>query len=156
MRQEESRMRRVSNVEDLVLWRDEVNEPLGLLPGPDPRRAGRIGPKIMPIAAPAVVAVAMVAFTFGQRAEPPRTEPLALRTEAPPAAPARAESPPSPGSAEANNPTLPPSAAVDRIEAKSGVKVTRQGGGASAPIPLIIDVQQALAAAKKPTPGVQR
>ncbi len=142
-------------MEDLVLWRDEVNEPLGLLPGPGPRRAGRIGPKIMPIAAPAVVAVAMVAFTFGQRAEPPRTEPLALTTEAPPA-PARAESPPSPGSAEAINPTLPPPAAVDRIEAKSGVKVTRQGGGASAPIPLIIDVQQALAATKKATPGVQR
>lgn len=139
-------------MEDLAVWRDEVNEPLGLLAGADPRRAGRIGWKIMPIAAPAVVAVAMVAFSFGHRDEPPRAEPRALRIEAPPA-PARAEPPPSAG---ANGPTLPPSALADLIEAKSGVKVTRQGGGASAPTPLIIDVQQALAAARKAAPGIQR
>jgi hypothetical protein len=148
-------MRRISNMEDLAVWRDEVNEPLGLLPGADPRRARRIGGKIMPIAAPAVVAVAMVVFTFGHRDEPPRAAPLALRTEAPPA-PARAEALPSPGSAGANGPTLPPSALADQIEAKSGVRVTRQGGGASAPTPLIIDVQQALAAARKAAAGVQR
>jgi hypothetical protein len=148
-------MRGISNVEDLATWRDEVNEPLGLLPGPDPRQGPRIVWRIIPVAAPALVAVAMAAFTLGRRDEPPRAEPLALSAEAP-RAPARVEPALSPGSGGASNPTLPPAAAADQIERASGVKVTRQGGGANAPTPLIIDVQQALAAARRTASGVQR
>ena len=128
--------------------RDEVNEPLGLLPGSDPGAGATMGWTILPIAAPVLVAVAMAAFTFGRHDAQPRGQSFAARTEAAPAAPVRAEPPPpSPASASADYAALPPVAAADQVEAASGVKVTRQGG-ATAPAPLIIDVQQALAAAK--------
>ena len=135
--------------------RDEVYEPLGLLPGPNPRPVARSGWTILAVAAPAAVAVAMIAFTFGRHDAPSRGQWLAMRAEAPPA-PARAELSPAPRSAGVDNPALPPIATADQIEAASGVKVTRQGG-ASAPVPLIINVQQALAAAKaKAAPVIQR
>lgn len=141
-------------MEDLAPLRDEVNEPLGLLPGPDQRAVARTGWKMRLLAAPAAVAVAMAAFTFGLRDAKPRGDWFAARTEAPPS-PVRAE-PPSPGSTGVENPAPPPISAADQNEAVSRVKVTRQGD-ASAPIPLIIDVQQALAAAKaKAAPVVPR
>lgn len=132
-------------MEDLAALRDEVYEPLGLLPVPELRPAARIGWKIAPLAAPVVVAIAMAAFTFGRHYEPPRAEPLAART-APPAQAAPAP-PPSPAPAGADKPGASPIAASDRIDTASGVKVLRQGAP-SAPTPLIIDVQQALAAEK--------
>ncbi len=142
-------------MEDLAPLRDEGNEPLGLLPGLGPRPVARKGWMILPLAAPAAVAVAMAAFTFGRHDAEPRGEWLAARTEAP-AAPLRAEPTPAPSSAGVDTPALPPIATADQVEAASGVKVTR-GGGASAPAALIIDVQQALAAAKaKAAPVVQR
>jgi hypothetical protein len=134
------------NVEELAWLRDEVNEPLGLLPGPDPRAGATMGWTILSIAAPVLVAVAMAAFTFGRQDAQPRGQSFTARTEAAPTAPVRAEPPPSPASASADNAALPPVATADQVEAASGVKVTRQGG-ATAPAPLIIDVQQALAAA---------
>src|SRR5271157_848472 len=141
-------------MEDLAPLRDEGNEPLGLLPGLGPRPVARKGWMILPLAAPAAVAVAMAAFTFGRHDAEPRGEWLAARTEAP-AAPLRAEPTPAPSSAGVDTPALPPIATADQVEAASGVKVTR-GGGASAPAALIIDVQQALAAAKaKAAPVVQ-
>ena len=141
-------------MEDLAPLRDEVNEPLGLLPGPDRRAVARTGWKMLPLAAPAAVAIAMAAFTFGLRGAQPRGDWFAARTEAPPA-PVRAE-PPSPGSAGVDSPARPPISTADQNEAASSVKDTRQGD-ASAPIPLIIDVQQALAAAKaKAAPLVPR
>jgi hypothetical protein len=142
-------------MEDLVWLRDEVNEPLGLLPSSEQRLTAGMGRMILPVAAPAVVAVAMAAFTFASHDAPSRAESLAAKTEAPPAA-ARAEPPPPRGPGAVDKPAAPPIATADQIEAASGVKVTRPGGPA-APIPLIIDVQQALAAAKaKAAPGVQR
>ena len=142
-------------MEELAWLRDEVNEPLGLLPGLGPRPVARKGWIILPLAAPAAVAVAMAAFTFGRHDAEPRGEWLAARTVAP-AAPLRAEPTPTPSSAGVDTPALPPIATADQVEAASGVKVTR-GGGASAPAALIIDVQQALAAAKaKAAPVVQR
>jgi hypothetical protein len=134
-------------VEELPWLRDEVNEPLGLLPGPDQRAGVTMGWTILPIAAPVLVAVAMATFTFGRHDAQPRGRSFMARTEAATAAPPRAKPPPSPASAGADNAALPPAATADQIEAASGVKVTRQGG-ATAPAPLIIDVQQALAAAK--------
>ena len=134
-------------MEELPWLRDEVNEPLGLLPGPDQRAGVTMGWTILPIAAPVLVAVAMAAFTFGRHDAQPRGRSFMARTEAATAAPLRAKPPPSPASASADNAALPPAATADQIEAASGVKVTRQGG-ATAPAPLIIDVQQALAAAK--------
>ena len=60
------------------------------------------------------------------------------------------------GSVAADRPAQPPIAAADQLQAASGVKVTQQGGGA-APMPLIIDVQQALAAARaRAALGAQR
>ena len=107
-----------------------------------------MGWTILPIAAPVLVAVAMAAFTFGRHDAQPRGQSFTAGTEAAPAAPVRAEAPPpSPASASADNAAPPPVATADQVEAASGVKVTRQGG-ATAPAPLIIDVQQALAAAK--------
>ncbi len=138
-------------MEDLALLRDEVNEPL--LPGPDERPVAGRGWKFLPVAAPAVVALAMAAFTFARHDAPPRADSLAARTEAPPAT-ARADQPPAQGSGALDNPA--PIATADQVEAASGVKITRQGG-AALPIPLIIDVQQALAAQKaKAAPVVQR
>ena len=141
---------------DLALWRDEVNEPLGLLPGPDARAIARTRWAILPVAAPAIVAVAMAAFTFGHHKALQRGEAIAARTEAPPPAPVQVESPQPTGSVVADKAAPPPIATADRVEAASGVKVGRTGA-AAAPIPLIIDVQQALADQKaKAAPVVQR
>ncbi len=141
-------------MEDLATLRDEVYEPLGFLQ-PEPRPAARPGWRITPFAAPAVVAAAMAVFTLGERGEQPRVAPLAASAEVQPAQ-APAEMAPPPKSAAVDNPTPAPAPTADQIEAASGVKVTR-GGGASAPAPLIIDVQQALAAMKaKAAPAVER
>ncbi|HKN30355.1 MAG TPA: hypothetical protein VJY34_21735 [Roseiarcus sp.] len=119
-------------MEDLAPLRDEGNEPLGLLPGLGPRPVARKGWMILPLAAPAAVAVAMAAFTFGRHDAEPRGEWLAARTEAP-AAPLRAEPTPAPSSAGVDTPALPPIATADQVEAASGVKVTR--GAARARLP---------------------
>jgi hypothetical protein len=138
----------------LASFHDEVNEPLGLLSDPDPRPVAKTG-WTLAIAAPAAVALAMAAFTVGRHDAAPRGESFAARTDAP-TAPVRANPPPAPASVGVDKPPLPPIATADQVEAASGVKVTRPDG-ASAPIPLIIDVQQALAAAKlKAAAGVQR
>jgi hypothetical protein len=132
-------------MEDLAWLRDEVNEPLGFLPGPEQRPVGGTGWKMLPLVVPALVAVAMAAFTFGRYDAPSRAEWLAARTEAPPA-PARPQ-PASPQEPIAvDKPAQPPIATADQLQTASGARVTQQGGGA--PVPLIIDVQQALAAAR--------
>ena len=69
---------------------------------------------------------------------------LATEAQAQPA-PVRAEPPAPAQSATAAAPAVPPIATADQVEAASGVKVTRNGA-AGPPTPLIIDVQQALAA----------
>ena len=119
--------------------RDEVNEPLGLWPDPQPGPAGRVALTMISLAAPVVVAIAMAAFTLGRQEAAPRVAQLAMEAHAP-VAPTRAEPPP------AARPAVQPVAAAEDAEAASAVKVTRYGAGASTP--LIIDVQQALAARK--------
>ena len=142
-------------MEDLAWLRDEVNEPLGFLPAPEQRPVAGTGWKMLALVAPALVAVAMAAFTIGRYDARPPAEWLATRSEAPPA-PARAAAPPSQEPVAADRPAQPPIAAADQLQTASGVKVTQQGGGA-APVPLIIDVQQALAAARaRAALGAQR
>ena len=133
--------------------RDEVNEPLGLWPAAQPRPAGGSALTTISFTAPLVVAVAMAAFTLGRHeALPPRAQ-LALEAQAPPA-PARVEPPPVRAEPEAApKSAVPPVAAAEA--AANGASVARSGAGA--PTPLIIDVQQALAARKaKAEPFVLR
>ena len=141
-------------MEDLAWLRDEVNEPLGFLPGPEQRPDAGTGWKMLALVAPALVAVAMAAFTFGRYDARPPEEWLAARTEAPPA-PARVQPASSQEPIQADRPAQPPIAAADQLQAAGGAKVTQQNG--AAPMPLIIDVQQALAAARaRAASGAQR
>jgi uncharacterized protein len=124
--------------------RDEVNDPLGqtpLAPSPATAFAKRFGPRLLlGIAVVAVGVVAVVAVRSGARWS---GEPYAV---------ARIEkTPPAPAIASIRPPAVPPSVAAalpsssataEQLEAASGVKVVRNGGGASDA--LIIDVPQTL------------
>jgi uncharacterized protein len=123
------------------MW-DELNEPLGLASGAAAaplvdrwRAAGRaaIG------AAALTAAIGFVAVA--RRDSPLGGEPFAVATVeiAPPAASAA----PAPG-APAHEAAPPPIASADQVEAGSGVKVIR-GGGGGPPNARIIDVERALA-----------
>ena len=122
--------------------RDPVNEPLGQAPEARPRRTAQI-----------VVAVGLVALAIGaiallrtvdwrNRGEPyavARIEPSPGPSAAPAAsAPAKAD----PAQAAAN---------ADQVEAESGVKVVRSGGGGAGGS-MIIDVPQALSLRLAPAP----
>jgi hypothetical protein len=133
--------------------RDEVNEPLGLWPGPQPRPAGGSALTTISLAAPLVVGVAMAAFTLGRHEALPPGGPLAMEAPAPPA-PARVDPPPVRAEPQsAPKPADPPVAAAEAVA--HGANIARSGAGA--PTPLIIDVQQALAAQKaKAEPFVLR
>ncbi len=118
--------------------RDEVNEPLGqTLPAPS-RAAGfakRLAPRLaLAIAAGAVgVGAYAIVKSDGRGGEPFA---VARIEEAPPAPPPAAAHPAPPAA-------LPSAATGDQIEAASGVKVVRNGGGGATGA-LIIDVPQAL------------
>lgn len=131
--------------------RDEVNEPLGLWPEPEPRTAGKAVLATLSFVLPLLVAVAMGAFALGRHEVPPHNEQLAINAKAPPAPP-RVE--PQPVRAEpqpAAKSAAPPVAASDKARAASEAKA------AGGPTPLIIDVQQALAAQRtKDAPFIQR
>ena len=123
------------------MW-DELNEPLGLASGAAAappvdrwRAAGRAA-----IGA-AALAAAIGFVTLARRDSPLGGEPFAVaKVEiAPPAASAA----PDPG-ARAHEAAAPPIASADQVEAASGVKVIR-GGGGGPPNARIIDVERALA-----------
>ena len=123
------------------MW-DELNEPLGLASGAAAappldrwRAAGRAA-----IGA-AALAAAIGLVTLARRDSPLGGEPFAVaKVEiAPPAVSA----PPDPG-APAHEAAAPPIASADQVEAASGVKVLR-GGGGGPPNARIIDVERALA-----------
>ncbi len=131
---------------------DEVNEPLGLWLGPQPRPVERRGWTIPVLAAPVLVAAAMAAYTFSRQDFRAGAGRLAMEAPAPPPAPVRAAAPSTPRAAA---PADPPVAAVDPVEDSRSAKGTANGAGA--PVPLIIDVQQALAAQRaKAAPVVSR
>ena len=123
------------------MW-DELNEPLGLASGAAAappldrwRAAGRAA-----IGA-AALAAAIGLVTLARRDSPLGGEPFAVaKVEiAPPAVSAA----PDPG-APAHEAAAPPIASADQVEAASGVKVIR-GGGGGPPNARIIDVERALA-----------
>ena len=118
--------------------RDEVNEPLGRTP-PAPSRAAalarRFGPRLA--LGLAVAAVGVAAFAVVKSGDRRGGEPFAIaRIE-------EAALAPPPAAATAPAAALPSVATGDQIEAASGVKVVRSGGGGSTDA-LIIDVPQAL------------
>ena len=118
--------------------RDEVNEPLGGTP-PAPSRAAalarRFGPRLA--LGLAVAAVGVAAFAVVKSGDRRGGEPFAIaRIE-------EAALAPPPAAATAPAAALPSVATGDQIEAASGVKVVRSGGGGSTDA-LIIDVPQAL------------
>ncbi len=123
------------------MW-DELNEPLGLASGAAAappvdrwRAAGRAA-----IGA-AALAAAIGCVTLARRDSPLGGEPFAVaKVEI---APPPASAAPDPGG-RAHEAAAPPIASADQIEAVSGVKVIR-GGGGGPPNARIIDVERALA-----------
>ena len=120
---------------------DELNEPLGVAFGaaaPPPAIQWRL-------AGAAALAAAALAATIGlvtpaRRDLPPGGEPYAVaKVEVAPPAPVSPEP-----AASAHEAAPPPIASAGDVEAASGVKVTRAGGGGP-PNARIIDVERALA-----------
>ena len=122
--------------------RDELNEPLGLAAGPAAVSiAGgwrAVGPAVL---AAAVFAASIGLVTLARRDAPLGGEPFAVaKIEVAPAPPG-----PAPDVvASAHEAAAPPIASAGQLEAASGVKVTRAGGGGP-PDARIIDVERALA-----------
>ena len=138
--------------QDISALRDEVNEPLGMRPTPPP-----LGAKLAPWTSRAKVAVACAVVAAGAyvvwRGAPPNSgEPFALaHVEPAPTAPVVAPTaniPPAPIAAAKLSAT---SSAAD-VEAASGVKVVRNGGGGQTSGALIIDVSQSLGVRLTPAP----
>jgi polysaccharide deacetylase 2 family uncharacterized protein YibQ len=124
--------------------RDPVNEPLGQAPEARPRRTARV------VVAVGLLALAVGAVALGRTVDWRRGgEPLAV---------ARIETSPGPAAAPAAaaattvkaNPAQA-TANADQVEADSGVKVVRSGGGGAGGS-LIIDVPQALSLRLAPAP----
>ena len=123
--------------------RDPVNEPLGQAPAPRPPRAARIAVAVS-LAALAIGAAALLATIDWRRGGEPyavaRIEASASPVAAPAATPSSAKVEPTPSTANA-----------DQVEAESGVKVVRSGGGGAGGS-MIIDVSQALSLRLPPAP----
>jgi len=122
--------------------RDPVNEPLGQTPPARP-------PRLRPIIVAVVLLAAAGGVAAGLRAVDWRDagRPYAVaRIEAAPAAPA-----PSAAPAAAKADPAGAAGSADRIEAESGVKVVRSGGGGAGGA-MIIDVPQALSLRLPPAP----
>jgi uncharacterized protein len=120
---------------------DELNEPLGVAFGaaaPPPAIQWRLAGAAALAAAALAAAIGLV--TPARRDLPPGGEPYAVaKVEAAPPAPVS----PAPA-ASAHEAAPPPIASAGDVEAASGVKVTRAGGGGP-PNARIIDVERALA-----------
>ena len=128
---------------------DELNEPLGLMPGAAAAPpAGRLRAAGGTALGAAALAAAIGLVTLARRDSATGGEPYAVAKVdvAPPTAP------PSPdATASAHEAAAPPIASVDQVEAASGVKVSRAGGGGP-PDARIIDVERALAVRLVPRP----
>jgi polysaccharide deacetylase 2 family uncharacterized protein YibQ len=123
--------------------RDPVNEPLGQAPDAQPPRTARIAVAVS-LAALAIGAAAVLGTVDWRRGGEPyavaRIEPSAGPVAAPAAAGPPAKAEPAPSTANA-----------DQIEADSGVKVVRSGGGGAGGS-MIIDVSHALSLRLPPAP----
>lgn len=125
--------------------RDPVNEPLGQAPPARPRRLRRIAVTVGLLAAAGAAFAGLRAVDWRQGGEPyaiARIErlPASPAPTAPNAAAAAAKTSMSQGTADA-----------DEIEADSGVKVVRSGGGGAGGA-VVIDVPQALSLRLPPAP----
>ena len=121
--------------------RDELNEPLGLAVVAPPH-AGRWRAAGSAFLCAIAFATAVSLVTLMKRDAPLGGEPFAVaKVEVTPALAA----PPAPdATASLKEPTPPAIASADQVEAASGVKVTRTGGGGP-PNARIIDVERSLA-----------
>jgi uncharacterized protein len=130
--------------------RDELNEPLGLASGVatvSPAGGWRAGGGALLAAVALAASVGLV--TLARRDSPLGGEPFAvtkIEVAPTPSAPAAANV-----AARARDAEAPPIASAGQLEAASGVKVTRAGGG-SPPNARIIDVERALAVRLDPAP----
>jgi hypothetical protein len=131
------------------VW-DELNEPLGFTYGAlAPPPVGQIRLSGRWIAGVAAFVAAIGLLALASRDAPLGGEPFAVaKVETAPAPPKPATQEVSQAAHEAQT---PPIASGEQVEAASGVKVTRAGGGA--PRALIIDVARALGA--KPGPDAR-
>jgi len=123
--------------------RDELNEPLGLVSGAVAAPpAGRWRAAGRAVLAAAALAAAIGLVTLARRDWPLDGEPYAVaKVEVAPAP----SGPAAPDvTASVHEAAAPPIASAGQVEAASGVKVTRAGGG-SPPNARIIDVERALA-----------
>jgi polysaccharide deacetylase 2 family uncharacterized protein YibQ len=134
--------------------RDEMNEPLGPVCGGGAapaagqwRRAGRA------VAGATALAAAIGLVALSRVGSPLGGEPFAVaKVEIAPApAPTPPKPPPPEATASVHEAAAPAMASADQVEAASGVKVTRVGGGGP-PDALIIDVARALAVRLEPAP----
>ena len=138
----EGRPGRAKQIEPQTV-RDPVNEPLGQAPEARPRRTARI-----------VAGVGVLALTVGAAA---LLRTVDWRSGGEPYAVARIEQSPTPTATAASAGTaakadpIPAAASADQIEADSGVKVVRSGGGGAGGS-MIIDVPQALSLRLAPAP----
>jgi len=136
--------------------RDQVNEPLGLGPRPNPGRGGAGRAVLRAVLGVAALLAGAGGVWVWTLAAADRNRPLAVaRIEAGPS-PATASSPlPQAPQTQADSPSVPGGVSAfatgEQVEAVSGVKVTRNGGGGP-PSALIIDVPQALGVRLAPAP----
>jgi uncharacterized protein len=122
---------------------DELNEPLGLASGAGGAPpTGRWRPAVRAVLAATALPAAIGLVMLARRDSPLGGEPFAVaKVEVAPAP----SGPAAPDvTASVHEAAAPPIASGDQVEAASGVKVTRAGGG-SPPNARIIDVERALA-----------
>ncbi len=131
------------------MW-DELNEPLGLVPGAlaaPPISRARASGGVLACAAAVSLGIGLIALA--RRDAPLGGEPFAVaKVEVSPVPPKPA---PPKVSAHAHESIAAPIASAAQVEATSGVEVTR-GSSGGAPKALIIDVARALGADPAPAP----
>ncbi len=121
---------------------DEVNEPLGIATDPPSAAAGRPSRGIGRMAVAAAVFAAAIGLAANARHKSPPDNEIVATAQVEPAPPPVAPAQPADSDATPN-PGLPAVASASQVEAASGVKVMRSGGG-DAPGGVIIDVPEAL------------
>ncbi len=133
------------------MW-DELDEPLGFVSGAAAALpAGRVRLTGGAAIGAAILAIAVGLVTLPRRDLPLSGEPFALaKVEV---LPAPRKLPPPEITASVRETVAPPVASAEQVEATSGVKVTRGGGGP--PKALIIDVARALGLKLAPAPDAR-
>src|SRR5271165_420145 len=132
-----------------------MDEPLGVVPGAQaapPARRWRVAWRALAGAAALAAAIGLIALA--RRDYPLGGEPFAVAKVEVAPAPAPPQPPPPEAPASVHEAAAPAIGSADQMEAASGVKVTRVGGGGP-PNALIIDVPQALAVRLEAAPDAR-